>query len=70
MVFVAIPDTDALGVVVITSLSDDPPPLTAEKFPKVGDHVVAIVLGHREHGRQITLSLRRSDFERFRECIP
>ncbi len=62
MVFVSLSDTEVLGVVVITSLSDKPPP--AADFPGVGDTVTAIVVGHRDDGQQIDLSLRPSDFKR------
>ncbi|MFV8754819.1 RNA-binding protein [Nannocystaceae bacterium ST9] len=67
MIFVALPGTQALGVVVITSLSDEPPPSTAEDFPGVGEPVKAVVVGHRDEGHQIALSLRKSDFTRSSE---
>lgn len=64
MVFVALPGTQALGVVVITSLSDRPSSLNAEDFPCVGETVKTIVVGHGNDGQQVALSLRHSDFER------
>lgn len=64
MIFVALPDSAALGVVTMTSLSDAPPPLQSTDFPGVGAHVKAVVIGYREDGRQLDLSLRASDLAR------
>ncbi|NJK31419.1 MAG: hypothetical protein HC927_02790 [Deltaproteobacteria bacterium] len=64
LVCISIPGTEFVGVVVITSLSDKPPPLSSSDFPAVGDSVRAVVIGHRDIGYQIALSLRESDFTR------
>jgi predicted RNA-binding protein with RPS1 domain len=63
--FISIPGTAALGIIVITSISDVERSLSVDDFPPVGTQVRAVVLGHRDSGQQIELSLRGSDFERF-----
>jgi predicted RNA-binding protein with RPS1 domain len=68
--FLSIPGTEFPGVIVIASLSDAKRPLTVDDFPQVGTHVRAIVIGHRDAGRQIALSLRKSDFKRFQVKRP
>ena len=63
--FVSIPGACFPGIIVITSLSDSSRALSVEDFPQVGTAVRAVVVGHRDLNRQIALSLRESDFQRF-----
>jgi ribosomal protein S1 len=62
---ISVPGSAARGIIVITSISDVERPLSMEDFPAVGTKVKAVVIGHRDSGQQIELSLRGSDFERF-----
>ena len=57
--FVDVPGVVFDGLVQITDVADAPPVSVAE-FPEIGSEIEAVVLGFKEHNRQIWLGTKPS----------